>query len=162
MTKGIHKFTAVIEKPFDGIDGAFVTIPFDVKEVFGKKGHIKVKVKFDGHPYRGLIANMGTGCHMLILRKDVRAAIGKNPGDYVDVEVQEDTEERIVDVPDDLKKALQKNKKASSFYETLSYTNRKEYAVWISSAKKEETRERRLKETIQKLQDGRKNPSDKG
>lgn len=162
MTKGIHKFKALIEKPDDGIDGAFVTIPFDVQEVFGKKGHIKVKAKFDGHPYRGRISNMGTGCHLLILRKDIRAAIGKNAGDYVEVEVQEDTEERIVDVPDDLKKILQKNKKAAAFYDTLSFTNRKEYAVWISSAKKEETRERRLKETIQKLLDGRKNPSDKG
>jgi len=162
MAKVVHKFSALIEKPFDGIDGAYVSIPFDVKKAFGKKGHIKVKATFDGHPYRGLITTMGTGGPMIGLRKDIRAAIGKNPGDYVNVEIQEDTEERIVDVPDDLKKALQKNKKASAFYETLSYTNRKEYAVWVSSAKKEETRQKRLTETIKKLLEGRKNPSDKG
>jgi hypothetical protein len=161
MAKRTQKFIATIEKP-SNIDGAYVTIPFDVKTVFGRSGLIKVKAKFDGYAYRGVLSNMGTGGHILILRKDVRAAIGKNPGDLVTVEVEEDSEPRIVDVPEDLKTILKKNKKASAFYDSLSFTNRKEYAVWISSAKKQETRDKRLTETIKKLLEGRKNPTDKG
>jgi len=64
-------------------------------------------------------------------------------------------------VPDELKKLLAQNVKAKRFFDSLSYTNRKEYAVWISSAKKEETREKRLNETLQKLLKGLKNPSQK-
>jgi uncharacterized protein YdeI (YjbR/CyaY-like superfamily) len=120
---------------------------------------VKVKATFDGHHYRGVIANMGTSCHILGLRKDIRAAIGKAVGDKVLVTIEKDTEERIVDVPEDLKKALEKSKIAKAFYDALSFTNRKEYAVWISSAKKKETRERRLEETIKKLLAGKKNPS---
>jgi hypothetical protein len=158
----VHRFTATIDKPYDGINGAFVNIPFDVGKVFGTKGMVKVKAKFDGYPYRGILHNMGTGCHVIILRKDVRAAIGKEFGDVVDVEIIKDTEERIVDIPPDLEARLSKNKKAKTFFDSLSYTNKKEYAVWITSAKKVETREKRLAEIMPKLLMGRKNPTDKG
>lgn len=152
-------FYATLEKPDDGKDTAYISIPFDVEETYGTKGHVKVKALFDGYPYRGTLANMGTGAHILIVRKDIRAAIGKKVGEKVKVELMEDTEERIVDIPEELQSALAKNPKAKSFYDTLSYTNRKEYAVWIKDAKKEETKKKRLKETIVKLVKGLKNPT---
>jgi hypothetical protein len=154
-------FKAILEKPDDGMDTAYVSIPFDVTEIYGTKGHVKVKALFDGYPYRGILANMGTGCHIIIVRKDVRVAIHKEVGDIVTVELEKDTDERVVDVPQELQLALAKYPKAKEFFETLSYTNRKEYAVWIRDAKKEETREKRLKETIAKLLRGMKNPTQK-
>ena len=151
----------MLEKPDDGIDGAYVTIPFDVEEMYGTKGHVKVKALFDGHPYRGVLANMGTGCHVIIVRKDIRKAIGKHVGDIIKVEIEPDTEERTIEIPDGLAKVLTKNKKAKSFFDSLSFTNRKEYADWIAGAKKEETREKRLKLLIEKLLDQKKNPTEK-
>jgi hypothetical protein len=153
-------FTAVLESPGD-LDGAFVTIPFNVEKTYGTKGHVKVKASFDGYPYRGILANMGTGCHLIIVRKDIRKAIGKEVGDKVNVEIELDTEERVVEIPDDLAKVLKGQPKAKQFFDSLSYTNRKEYAQWISSAKKTETREKRLEETVSKLLAGLKNPSQK-
>ena len=159
MKNEVHKFTAKLEKSDDGMDTAFISIPFNVEKTYGTKGQVKVKVTFDGHPYRGVIANMGTGCHILGVRKDIREAIGKRVGDSVSVELHKDTEERIVDVPIELQQALSKSKKALEFFNTLSYTNRKEFALWVSSAKRDETREKRLSETIKKLLAGKKNPS---
>jgi len=155
------KFKAVLEDLEEGIDAAFVSIPFDVEEVFGTKGQVKVKALFDGQPYRGILANMGTGCHVILVRKDIRAGIGKRVGDTITVQIEEDLQERIVDVPEALKKLLTRNTKAKTFFDSLSYTNRKEYASWISGAKKTETREKRLKETLTKLLKGMKNPSQK-
>jgi hypothetical protein len=154
-------FTATIEKPDDGMDTAFVSIPFSVEEVYGTKGQVKVKALFDGYPYRGVLANMGTGCHLIILRKDVRKAIGKKVGDKIKVELEHDVEERKVELPADLKKALSAQPKARKFFESLSYTNKKEFAQWLTSAKKIETRENRLEQTIEKLLAGKKNPSQK-
>jgi hypothetical protein len=151
-------FTAILEQHESGMDAAYVSIPFDVEEVYGTRGQVKVKVLFDKQPY---LANMGGGCHVLGVRKDIRQAINKTIGDKIMVELELDTEERVVDVPDDLKKMLAKNKKAKDFFDSLSFTNRKEYAVWIASAKKEETRDKRLQETIRKLVAGLKNPSAK-
>jgi len=119
----------------------------------------KILATFDGHPYRGVLANMGTGCHILGVRKDIRLAIGKKIGEKINVTIERDTLERIVEVPDELQRLLTKNPKAKSFYESLSFTNRKEYAQWISSAKRPETKTKRLAETLTRLLKGKKNPS---
>ena len=157
----IKKFTAIIENDNPKMDTAFVSIPFNVEDVYGTKGMVKVKATFDGYPYKGVLANMGGGSHIIGLRKDIREAIKKRAGDSVMVTIERDNEERTVSVPDDLQKAFSTNKKAKAFFDTLSYTNRKEYVVWITSAKKIETREKRLSEMIKKLAAGLKNPTQK-
>ena len=154
-------FKAILENPDSSMDTAYVSIPFDVEKVYGTKGQVKAKAWFDGVEYRGVLANMGPGCHVILVRKDIRAAIGKNVGDTVRVQIERDTEERVVEIPEPLAKALAENKKATTFFDTLSYTNRKEYARWISEAKKDETRTKRLEATIEKLLAGKKNPSEK-
>jgi uncharacterized protein YdeI (YjbR/CyaY-like superfamily) len=60
-----------------------------------------------------------------------------------------------VSVPSDLKAALQKNAKARKTFENFSYTNKKEYADWITDAKRDETRKRRLQTAIQWLTQGK-------
>lgn len=87
MNPKIYEFTAVIRKVPD-IDGTYVEIPFDVREEFGK-GRVKVHATFDGVGYDGSLVRMGTPCHILGLRKDIRARIGKQPGDTVAVRLQE-------------------------------------------------------------------------
>ncbi len=156
----IKKFTARLENPEGKMDIAYISIPFDVVKVYGTKGMVKIKATFDGHPYRGVISNMG-GCHTIGVRKDIRAAIGKQVGDLVKVTVEKDEDERVVELPVELRKLVAGNAKAKKFFESLSFTNRKEYAVWISSAKKEETKIKRLAEILPKLLSGKKNPSDK-
>jgi len=63
-----------------------------------------------------------------------------------------------VRLPDDLYANLQKNKKQREFFDTLSFTNKKEYIEWIVTAKREETRNERVKGTIERLSKGWKNP----
>lgn len=87
MNEKVYTFEAVIRKVPD-IDGAYVEIPFDVKEVFGK-GRVPVHARFDGVAYKGSLVKMGTPGHILGLRKDIRAQISKQPGDTVLVTIQE-------------------------------------------------------------------------
>jgi hypothetical protein len=68
---------------------------------------------------------------------------------------------RVITLPDDLHEKLREKPAAMSFYESLSFTNKKEYVVWILSAKQEVTRTDRLAKTIEKLLAGKKNPSEK-
>ena len=77
MNPKIYEFTAVFRKVPD-IDGAYVEIPFDVREEFGK-GRVKVHATFDGVGYDGSLVRMGTPCHILGLRKDIRARSGRSP-----------------------------------------------------------------------------------
>lgn len=87
MSPKTYKFEAIIRK-VDGIDGAYVEIPFDVREEFGK-GRVPVDATFDGEPYAGQMVRMGTPCHIIGLRKDIRAKIGKEPGDTIEVTIKE-------------------------------------------------------------------------
>lgn len=87
MNEKQYAFDAVIRKVPD-MDGAYVEIPFDVREAFGR-GRVKVRATFDGAPYDGSLVRMKTPFHILGIRKDIRAAIGKQPGDTVHVELQE-------------------------------------------------------------------------
>jgi uncharacterized protein YdeI (YjbR/CyaY-like superfamily) len=59
-------------------------------------------------------------------------------------------------MPPVLAKALKKDKKAAAFFESLKPTYQREYKVWISTAKQEETLQRRLNETIRALAAGKK------
>lgn len=68
---------------------------------------------------------------------------------------------REVKLPDDLAAALKKNKKEASLFDALSFTNKKEYIEWIVTAKREETRRERIKETIERLGKGWKNPANR-
>ncbi|MBS1608484.1 MAG: YdeI/OmpD-associated family protein [Bacteroidetes bacterium] len=64
-----------------------------------------------------------------------------------------------VKLPDDLAIALKKNKKEAAYFDTLSFTNKKEYIEWIVTAKREETRKERIKGTIERLGKQWKNPA---
>jgi hypothetical protein len=83
----VYEFEAVIKK-VEGIDGAYIEIPFDVKKEFGK-GRVPVTAAFDGELYEGSLVRMGTPCHIIGIRKDIRAKIGKQPGDTIKVTLQE-------------------------------------------------------------------------
>ena len=63
-----------------------------------------------------------------------------------------------IEVPDDLARALKKDRAASQTFEGLSYTHRKEYSQWVQDAKKPETRQRRVDKTIEMLRAGTKHP----
>lgn len=66
-----------------------------------------------------------------------------------------------VRLPDDLAAVLNKNKKEAALFESLAFSHKKEYIEWIVSAKREETRNERLKGTIERLSKGWKNPANR-
>ena len=146
-------FTATIQNAGGG--GAFVEVPFDVEKEFGSK-RPKVKAMIEGVPYRGILTRMGTDCHILGIRKEIREQIGKTFGDDVTIVVEPDTEPRLIEVPVELAKAFKREKEAKALFEKLSYTHQREYVNWIDEAKREETRQNRIAKTIEMLKKGKK------
>lgn len=92
--ENMYEFDAILKKKPE-MDAAYIEIPFDVKKVFGKS-RVPVRATFDGESYEGQVVKMGTPCHLIGVRKDIRAKIGKQPGDMVHVTL----EERPVQKPD--------------------------------------------------------------
>jgi uncharacterized protein YdeI (YjbR/CyaY-like superfamily) len=58
-------------------------------------------------------------------------------------------------VPDDLARALDANKKARSVFDDFSPSHKREYVEWITDAKTEATRARRLETAIQWMAEGK-------
>jgi uncharacterized protein YdeI (YjbR/CyaY-like superfamily) len=58
-------------------------------------------------------------------------------------------------VPDVLTNALRKNKKAQATFEAFSHTNKKDYVEWISEAKSDDTRQKRLDQAIEWMAEGK-------
>lgn len=150
-----YRFTAKIQAADGG--GAGVLFPHDVEKEFGSRGKVPVKATFDGVAYTGSLIKYGAPQHMLPMLKAIREQIGKGPGDTVEVVLWKDEEVRTLDVPEDLA-AVMKKEGLLSFFESLSYTHRKEYCRWITEAKKPETRTRRLEKAVEMLRGKVKTP----
>ncbi len=150
-----YQFKAKIQASDGG--GAFVLFPFDVATEFGTKGKVSVKATLGGVAYTGSLMTCGGAQHMLAVVKAIRQEIGKGPGDVIDVEVWKDEGPRELEVPVSLKKVL-KREGLKPFFEELSFTHRKEYCRWISEAKKEETRAKRLEKAVEMMRKGVKTP----
>jgi uncharacterized protein YdeI (YjbR/CyaY-like superfamily) len=84
----------------------------------------------------------------------VQAGAGASVGDREAVVVERDAGDRTVDVPPDLAAALAFHPEAAVRFEAMGYTHRKEYAAWIASAKRPETRRRRLDQAIARIAAG--------
>jgi hypothetical protein len=150
-----YAFTAKIVAGDGG--GAGVLFPYDTEKEFATKGKVPIKATFNGVPYTGSLIKYGFLQHTLHLPKAIREQLGKVPGDIIDVVLWKDEEERILEVPAPFEK-LMKKEGLLPFFETLSYTHRKEYCRWISEAKKEETRSKRLEKAIEMLKQKVKTP----
>jgi hypothetical protein len=151
-----YKFKAKIQAGDKG--GAYVLFPYDTGKEFGTTGKVPINATFDGVPYMGSLIRYGNPLHMLGVLKGIRQQTGKGPGDTVEVVIWKDERVRTVEVPAQFENLLEREGLLSVF-EKLSYTHRKEYCRWITDAKKEETRLRRLKKAMAMLKKGVSGPA---
>ncbi|MHA7274968.1 YdeI/OmpD-associated family protein [Arthrobacter sp. HLT1-21] len=152
---GPIEFDAVIQHSAVIGAASFVTFPYSVPETFGAGGRVPVRATFDGVGYRGSLVTHGDD-HLLLVRSDVQAQIGKAAGDTVRVSLTLDTSERVVELADDVAAALVAGGAVDRF-RALAYSRQREYALWIASAKRPATRDARIARTLQRLAEGRAN-----
>lgn len=127
----------------------FIPVPFDPKAAFGKV-RAPVRVTLGGYTYRSTISSMrGTVC--IPLRKSHREAAGLEGGERVRVRIELDTEERTVDPPPDLVRALRAAPPAWERWVEMSYTHQREHVEAIEEAKKPETRVRRIEKAVRDI-----------
>ncbi len=60
------------------------------------------------------------------------------------------------EMPDEFQLALDNNPTARQFFDSLTKTDRKQFIIWIASAKRPETREKRIRESLELLEKGQK------
>jgi antitoxin component of MazEF toxin-antitoxin module len=146
-----EKFTTTILKA-EGLNATGISVPPAVIAALGTQKRPKVKVSLNGYTYRTTVAPYGD-VFMLPVSQEHRQAAGVNAGDQVEVELEIDTEPRIVEVPDDLAAALAEKPGARAAFDALSYSIRKEHVRQVESSRAQETRDRRIAGIAAKMSD---------
>ena len=146
----LHK-TVTIE-PF-GPATAILLTDAEVEELGGGK-RAAVLVTIDGRTARMRLAVMG-GENCIGISKANRASLGVEIGDEVTALVELDEAPREVDMPPVLAAALASEPDLEQRYAALAFTHRKEFAQWVAEAKRDETRARRVTQTLEMLREGR-------
>ena len=113
-----------------------------------------VRVTVNGYTFEGRIGRRG-GESLLGFNRAVREAAGVSAGDEIELSVVVDGAPRTVDVPPALEAAFEGDPAAREAFDALAFTHRKEFARWVGEAKRPETRDRRVAETLTMLHEGR-------
>lgn len=149
------RFRATIE--LGGKTATGIWVPPEVVEALGPRKRVPVRVTINGYTYRSTVGPYG-GHFMLPLSAENREGAGVAAGDEVDVDVELDTEPRLVDLPADLETAINVDAEARRVFHALAPSHKKAYVTWVESAKKDETRRGRVTRTVTMLREGKKQP----
>lgn len=128
-----------------------VITPIDVKKVFGKAGHVRVKGTIDGFPFDDTsLMPMGTGEHCMPIKTQIRKAIRKEAGESIEIILEEDFAE--LKIPFELKEAFEASPEAEKMFKTYSPSAKRNYVKYINESKKKETREKRAVASVLRIE----------
>jgi hypothetical protein len=126
-----------------------VEVPFDIEKVFGRK-RMPIVVTVNGVKYRTTVAVYG-GRYFFPMRRAIREQAGVPANGTCRLTIEPDLAPRVVEAPRDLMTAMRKHAPALARWKTWSYTHQKELVDWVTSAKRAETRERRIEKALAML-----------
>jgi hypothetical protein len=113
-----------------------------------------VRVTIDGVTVEARVGRMG-GENLVGLSKALRARLGVDIGQVVDASIALDSAPRTVALPAELATALAADGAAKAAFDGLAPSHQKEFARWVDEAKRAETRQSRVEQTLQMLREGR-------
>jgi hypothetical protein len=128
----------------------YIEIPADLAQQMkpGNKKSFRVKGMLDGLAVRGMaLMPMGEGNFIMALKADIRKGIHKNAGAMLQVRLEADNDFKI-EMPDDLKECFDFEPEAYAFFNSLAKSHREYFIRWIDSAKTNETRAKRIVNTV--------------
>jgi hypothetical protein len=128
----------------------YIEIPADLAQQMkpGNKKSFRVKGMLDGFAVKGMaLMPMGEGNFIMALKAEVRKGIHKHAGAVLQVRLEEDKDFKV-EMPDDLKECFDFEPEAYEFFNTLARSHRWYFIKWIADAKTDETRAKRIVNTV--------------
>ena len=128
----------------------YASIPEILQDKHSPFGWVKVKGHIDGFEIKNYkLMPMGNGRLFLPVKADIRKKIGKKEGDWVQVVLYADN--TPTEIPKEFLDCLIEDKTAYTSFLTYTDGKQKEFIDWIYSAKTEDTKIKRIAETLNKL-----------
>jgi len=126
-----------------------ISIPKKVAEKLnpGVKKSFRIKGFIDDYKIKAkALLPMGDGDFILPLKADIRKALRKNIGNSVTLKIAVD--HAAITLNEDLMACLAEEPEAETFFNTLAMGHRKYFSNWIDSAKTEQTKTKRIANTV--------------
>jgi len=158
-TTGKIRFKAKLLRPAEsgkGSDWAFLILPKGASAKLPTRGMTTVAGTINGHPFRATLAPDGRKSHWLKVTGKMRESAGVEVGDHVPLEIMSVGEEPEPRVPADLRKALTAAPNARALWSRITPIARRDWIHWITSAKRPETRARRIGNACEMLAAGKR------
>jgi hypothetical protein len=133
----------------------FAMVLVEVARAEGFRHQGRVKGTIEGRPYRSSLMSRGGGKLFVVVNQEMREAIGKRPGDLVELRLVRDLAPPVIELPAALARALRTDPTARGAFDRLAPSHRKAYAHWVASAKRDETVERRVGQALQMIRQGK-------
>ncbi|KAB2341328.1 YdeI/OmpD-associated family protein [Actinomadura rudentiformis] len=130
-----------------------VEVPPEIVEALGSGQRPPVVITINGHTWRSRVAAM-RGKLLIGISAANRKASGIAEGEEIEVDLQLDTEPRVVNEPPDLAAALDSDPAARAAFDRLAYSHRRKHVLAIEAAKTAETRQRRIDKAISTILSG--------
>lgn len=150
-TPAPKRFEARLERLRSSLNWIIVRIPFDAAKLWGLRGQIKVKGEINGFPFRTSLFPTREGWHFLLVNKRMQKGALAFEGSTVHLQMELDTEERIVTVPEELKRFLNQDRSLRRWYDELNYSTRNDIAKWVTEPKSAQARMRRAEQIAERL-----------
>ena len=149
------RFEARLERLRSRLNWIVIHVPFDAAKVWGLRGQIKVKGDVDGFAFRTSLFPTGQGRHLLLVNKRMQKGARAVEGSVARFQIEIDSEERTVTIPDELKRILcgisSEARSLRRWYDQLNHSTRSDIAKWISDPKSGEARMRRSEQIAERL-----------
>lgn len=157
-TAGKIRFKAKLLRPASAKGGSwsFLVLPKNASAKLPTRAMTTVDGTINGHAFGATLEPDGQRSHWLKVSKKMREAAGANVGDVVTLEIVSAGKEPEPRVPADLRKALAAAPKARSLWSDITTIARRDWIHWITSAKRPETRARRIKNACEMLGAGKR------
>ncbi|MGW6709024.1 YdeI/OmpD-associated family protein [Streptomyces sp. NPDC054956] len=141
------KFRTLVEppEPMRGLE-----VPPEVVAALDGGARPPVTITVNGHSWKSRVAIM-RGRHLLGLSNANRQAADVAIGEEVEVELELDTEPRVVVEPADFAQALNEEPAARAAFDNLTHSRKREHVRAIESAKRPETRRQRIEKAVATL-----------
>jgi hypothetical protein len=156
------RFSATLFRPVataKAVAWTFLTLPKEASAKLPSRGMTSVEGTFNGYAFRATLEPDGQGGHWLKVDRKLREAVGAEPGGVVLLEIAPVAVEPEPRAPTDLRKALAAaHPKAQAVWSDITPVARRDWIQWIESAKREETRLKRIKSACDMLAKGKRRP----
>ena len=136
--------------------GWTLALPRTASAKLPSRGMTMVDGTINGFPFRAVLEPDGKGSHWLKVSKALHDAAGADAGGTATVEITRVEEEPETRVPMDLRKALAVAPPAQALWGEITPIARRDWILWISSAKQLETRKSRIEKACAMLASGKR------